>query len=169
MRTIVLTVLLATAATAATAQQPDYREQLLAQYGEVGSEMLNAFEPNLPVLCPNPDSTNWSVVAGTFTRTGRWIQPNKPPNNYPIAITVVESAAPAIVAVNPDGTWMLSTVAGLEWQVIRLRAQNVLTPEQIKQLPEGKGPAAVEVLIFVRGIPAIENDPPILLLFGGTA
>lgn len=164
--TILLVLLLASVSQAQ--QQPDYRAQLLAQYGDVATQMLLAFEPNLPVLAPNADPSNWSVVAGAFTRTGRWTQAQ----GYPITLAIREGPMPASVVAHPNGSWTFTATVSLEWQAWRIRAQNVLTPEQIAELKPGTGPAAVEVLVFVRGIPARPNDPPILYFVfddGGTS
>lgn len=163
--TILLVLLLASVSQAQ--QQPDYREQLLAQYGDTAAQMLSAFDPNCPVLCPNADSSNWSVVAGAFTRTGRWSQAQ----GYPITLTIQEGPMPASVVAHPNGSWTFTATVSLEWQAWRIRAQNVLTPEQIAELKPGTGPAAVEVLLFVRGIPALPNEPPVLYFdwgMGGT-
>lgn len=165
-RTIILMIASLVLASVSQAQQPNYRAQFVAQYGDVAARMLSVFDPNLPVLAPNADPSNWSVVTGTFTRTGLWQQPN----GYPIVLSVVSGPGPAVVAVHPNGIWTFSATVSLEWQVWRIRAQNVLTPEQIAELTPGTVPASVDVLVFVRGIPALPNDPPILyFIFGGTA
>ena len=135
-------------------QQPDYRAQLLAQHGceQTVQQMLGTFDPNLPILCPNPgDPNDWTAVEGQFTRIGVWQQPNK----YQIKIEVVSGPCPAVVTVNPDGTWLFHAKASLEWQVWRVRATNILPPDVTGS------PASTDVLVFVRGV-LRPNEAPIL-------
>jgi len=125
-----------------------------------GLQTALAAEPNLPVLCPNPDSGDWTATEGVLYRLGGWTQPN----GYPIRLEVVSGPGAAMVTVNPDGTWTFRANVSLEWQVWRVRATNVLPAD------DPQTPASRDVLVFVRGT-LVPNLPPILYFIfdGGTA